>query len=210
MTFCANTILTFCADNKMIKKEDLVAPKEENRAYDLSNESNKGKTKQEPIETLDISDDETKNDVDLKNKINENNVNEEYKDKLNENKVKLASEIYQKIKNEYESYKENKMNKISLNEDNKIKNNDKPVSKSTRQEWTNIEEIYLYIGVELFKKGNRIDWNSIRNEIETIFINRKNDHLKDKYRNLQKTKNFNIIVKRVQEIIESINNNKTN
>ena len=59
-------------DNKMIKKEDLVAPKEENRAYDLSNESNKGKTKQEPIETLDISDDETKNDVDLKNKINPN------------------------------------------------------------------------------------------------------------------------------------------
>lgn len=66
----------------------------------------------------------------------------------------------------------------------KKKRHSTSTSSSTRRPWSNTETLFLCIGVELYGKGN---WGKIIQTYKSKFNQRTGVHLKDKYRNLERS-----------------------
>lgn len=65
--------------------------------------------------------------------------------------------------------------------------------------WTDTETTYLVVGVELYEKGN---WSKILKRFASKFNDRTSVHLKDKYRNIERTDELRRYEKQAKIIIE--------
>lgn len=74
--------------------------------------------------------------------------------------------------------------------------------KHKKVKWTENETLYLVIGVEIYGKGS---WSNILSRFKSKFMNRTSVHLKDKYRNIERSLELKTLQKQAHVIIASKN-----
>ena len=98
------------------------------------------------------------------------------------------------------------------NDNNTKKKSSKQASKKTsvihtrKSRWSETETLYLLAGVEIYGKGN---WAKILSEFSHIIKDRTSVHVKDRYRNVEKSLEFESLKRRANMLLAQLRSKKS-